>query len=189
MGCNSSSPTTSATKKASMQKEKVTLGYWNFRGLCRANPARYLLNYGKVQYEEKSYTVGEDEWPKTKDTLGFEFPNMPYIIVGDFKLTETFAVHQYIAEKFCPAVNGKTPKERAYRYRLQMVANDAFVKAITTCFTQAEKSVSCAAFIDGLQALAEHMGSAQFLGGDNPCIADFILFEHIEYALGFSENK
>jgi len=32
-----------------------------------------------------------------------------------------------------------------------------------------------------LKPLADHLGSKQFLNGEKVCIADFVLFEHIEY--------
>ena len=125
MGCSASdststtSPSSAAKKANGPQKEKVTLGYWNLRGACRGNPAKYLLNYAKVQYDDKTYIIGEDEWKNTKGSLGMDFPNLPYIDCNGFKVTETLAVHQYIAEKFCPAVLGTTPAERARRFTLQ----------------------------------------------------------------------
>ena len=139
MGDICSSPSTGRPMK---KAGKVTLGYWNLRGACRGNPARYMLNYAKVTYEEKTYVMGEDEWKNSKDSLGMEFPNLPYIKVGDFIVSETLAVHQYIAEKFCPAMLGKGPAERALRYRLQLIANENFVSSLMTCFGQEDKAVS-----------------------------------------------
>lgn len=57
--------------------------------------ARYLLAYCKVSYAEKTYVMGEDEWKQNKDTV-MPFANLPYIIDGDAKVSETMAVHQYI---------------------------------------------------------------------------------------------
>ena len=41
---------------------KITLGYWNLRGGCRGNPARYLLHYAGIPFEEKTYIIGEPDW-------------------------------------------------------------------------------------------------------------------------------
>ena len=34
-----------------------------------------------------------------KNTLGLELPNLPYLIDGDFKLTQSAAILKYIARK------------------------------------------------------------------------------------------
>lgn len=42
-----------------------------------------------------------------KFNLGLDFPNLPYFIDGDYKITETLAIHAYIAEKWNPELLGK----------------------------------------------------------------------------------
>lgn len=34
-----------------------------------------------------------------KNTLGFEFPNLPYLIDGDVRITQSMAILRYIARK------------------------------------------------------------------------------------------
>ena len=69
-----------------MQK-KLVIGYWEIRGL--AQPIRYLLEFLQVEYEDKRYHYGEapdfnrESWFGVKHTLGFPFPNLPYLIDGD----------------------------------------------------------------------------------------------------------
>lgn len=45
-------------------------------------------------------------------SLGLEFPNLPYLIEGDFKLTESSAIVSYIVEKSgkCELL-GKNPED------------------------------------------------------------------------------
>ena len=71
-----------------------------------------MLAFSGAQWEEKTYKLGEAEWKEDKGKL-MDFSNLPYIIDGDFKLSETFAVHNYIAQKYCPSLIGDTPQERA----------------------------------------------------------------------------
>ena len=65
---------------------KLTLGYWNIRGGCRGNPARYLLSYSGADWEDKQYTFGEEEWTLNKPTL-MPFANLPHIIDGEVKIS------------------------------------------------------------------------------------------------------
>ena len=41
------------------------------------------------------------------------YPNLPYLIDGDFTLTETAAIMKYIARKWKPELLGTTPEEFA----------------------------------------------------------------------------
>lgn len=70
----------------------ATLGYWNIRGL--ADPIRYLLHHVGADFEDKRYEVGpapkfdESSWLNEKYKLGLDFPNLPYYIDGNLKLTQ-----------------------------------------------------------------------------------------------------
>jgi len=96
---------------------KPIVGYWKIRGL--ASGIRYQLAYQGVEYEQVQYEQGDapdfsnEAWLAVKPTLGFAFPNLPYFIDGDLKLTETIAINQYIADKWNPELLGKDPQTRA----------------------------------------------------------------------------
>ena len=73
---------------------KVTLGYWKIRGLGQV--ARHLLSYTDTEFDEVQYENADKWFKEDKVQLGFDFPNIPYLIDGDFKLTESIAVYKYI---------------------------------------------------------------------------------------------
>ncbi|GIY60396.1 hypothetical protein CEXT_68091 [Caerostris extrusa] len=50
---------------------KPILGYWNLRG--RAEPIRYILHYKNVDFEDKKYPYGEDDWKKLSLLLVWTF--------------------------------------------------------------------------------------------------------------------
>ena len=85
-------------------KDKLVLGYWKIRGL--AQPARYMLAYSGVDYEDKQYEQGEGPefcrkvWSEVKPTMPHDFPNLPYLIDGDVAITESSAIYRYIINKY-----------------------------------------------------------------------------------------
>ena len=95
----------------------MLLGYWAIRGL--GQPIRLLLEYAGIPYEEKLYeairkedgSIDKSGWFDEKHKLGLDFPNLPYLIDGDVKLTQTIAILQYCAEK--AGMDGRTAEERA----------------------------------------------------------------------------
>ena len=92
---------------------KFVLGYWGIRG--RGQVLRHLLAYTGLQWEDNVYS-GPEKWfgngDKTK--IGFAFPNLPYLINGDFKLTESVAIAKYIiAKSEKKELLGKTPEDQA----------------------------------------------------------------------------
>lgn len=77
---------------------KVKLGYWGVRGLAQVN--RLLLHSAGVKFEDYSYTDGDNWFKNDKINLGFDFPNLPYFIDGEYKLTESNAIQRYIINKW-----------------------------------------------------------------------------------------
>jgi glutathione S-transferase len=63
-----------------------------------------------------------------------DFPNLPYLVDGNFKVSETFAVHVYIAQMFCPSIYGTTPQEQARVTQLNRIGDENFMNFIKMCF-------------------------------------------------------
>eukprot|EP01121_Diplochlamys_sp_Union-15-3_P014105 TRINITY_DN4460_c0_g1_i1.p1 TRINITY_DN4460_c0_g1~~TRINITY_DN4460_c0_g1_i1.p1 ORF type:complete len:224 (-),score=31.27 TRINITY_DN4460_c0_g1_i1:45-716(-) len=75
---------------------KVVLGYWTIRGF--GEPIRTLLEYLEIPYVEEKYQE-VDEWLPKRKSGTMPFPNLPYLIDGDFTLTESEAILVYLALK------------------------------------------------------------------------------------------
>ncbi len=108
----------------------VTLGYWNIRGL--AQTSRHLLSYTQTEFNETQYKLEDraawDVEKTDKNTLGLEFPNLPYLIDGDFKLTESKAIERYIIKKSGRnELLGKTTLEQVQVEELLGVLLDALL--------------------------------------------------------------
>ena len=91
---------------------KPTLGYWAIRGMVES--LSYQLAYSKVDYEMKDYHSPQAWFGGDKaDGLGLDFPNLPYWKDGDFGLTETLAIHKYLADRYSPSLLGANAQEKA----------------------------------------------------------------------------
>ena len=106
----------------------ITLGYWGVRG--RAHTLRLLLEYTGTNWQETTYTNDSDWFDRDKPALGLPFPNLPYLIDGTLKLTETTAIARYIIDRSCKQeLLGIDIKDRAIVNNLVGViadCNDAF---------------------------------------------------------------
>ena len=102
----------------------LKLYYWEFKG--RAVDIRTLLSYLKVNYQE--IILKGEEWGGLQKSLsdsGFNFPNLPMIDDGGFKLSESKAVLAYLAEsKGNYTLLGKTPQDRAIVRQIEGVDNE-----------------------------------------------------------------
>jgi len=76
-----------------------------------------MLEYAHIEYENKKYAAGgapdfsRECWLSEKFTLNLDFPNLPYLIDGDVRITQSNACYRYIARK--AGLYGKTEKEMA----------------------------------------------------------------------------
>jgi len=72
------------------RKTMLELGYSDSRGY--AEVSRLLLKYFGVEFKDVRYAFGENysrkEWFAVKWTMGMDFPNLPYVIDGDFKISQ-----------------------------------------------------------------------------------------------------
>merc|ERR1712153_5558 len=180
-------------KKLEMQTDKPTLGYWKIRGL--ASNLRYQLKYSGVEFEMVEYQQGDapdfdrSSWMNVKPTLGLGFPNVPYLTHGDFKMTETLAIHTYIAEVWKPELLGKTPQEKARAQMFWNVVFDLKVKTTMPCYTDGNKQTCLDAIAAGMPAIVKAMGDNKFLIGAEPVFTDFFFFEVLQSLINFSEGQ
>lgn len=90
------------------------LGYWKIRGL--AQPIRLLLTYAGEDFEDILYEQGDgpefsrEAWTSVKESVGLDFPNLPYYMDDDVKMTQSNTIVRYIAGKY--DLLGKTKEEK-----------------------------------------------------------------------------
>lgn len=155
------------------------LGYWNIRGL--AQPIRHMLVYAGVDFEDKLYNFGpapdfnRSDWFDVKFTFGFDFPNLPYYLDGDLKITQSQAIYQHIARK-C-GLYGKTEAEKARIDMLDGTLHDVFMAFIQACFDLKKKPDFMKTLPEKLKAFSEFLGTRKWFAGDNISFVDFKMCE------------
>ncbi|KAM7539137.1 hypothetical protein Aperf_G00000056607 [Anoplocephala perfoliata] len=156
------------------------LGYWDFRGF--AEQIRLFLRYLGVEFEEKVYKAGPDfdrsMWLSEKFNLGLKYPNLPYYIDGDLKLTQSLAILEYIADE-----HGMVPDCKKQRATLHMIHNsilDLRFSFIMMCYNpdfDNQKEQFLKRIHDTLKIFEEELGDNIWLTGDKINYPDFSLCE------------
>ncbi|KAH9382195.1 hypothetical protein HPB48_021745 [Haemaphysalis longicornis] len=167
------------------------LGYWDIRGL--GQPIRYLLEYAGVPYEDKRYGFGSapefrrDAWLSEKHKLGLDFPNVPYYIEGDVKLTQSMAILQYLGRK-----HGLAPKDEATQLRvdiLQLTAFDVMMGTLYLCYdpdySEEKRKQFLVNVADKLHQFEAYLSKyGPFGAGKTATYVDFLLYEVLQCTYG-----
>jgi len=171
-----------------MAESKPTLGYWDIRGL--AHPIRALLAYLGVEFEDKHYSLVKEgegyspkQWINEKFSLGLDFPNLPYYIDDQIKLTETNAILRHICRRHRQDMLGRDDVEMAKVDMLASVIADKKSSITMICYNPDFSNLIGPALEKNTQALemfAQFLGENQYLIGDQPTYVDFTFFEYLE---------
>lgn len=158
-------------------------GYWCIRGLGQS--IRYVLEYGGVEYDERTYTFGDkldtrEDWLKEKFELDLDFPNLPYLKMGDVKLTQSLAILRFLARK-----TGLFPETGEAQERVDMIeqqVNDLMWSCILLCYNkeydEKRKEDYVTEFMNKKCAeLEKFLGERTYMAGDQLTYVDFLAYE------------
>ncbi|XP_033077256.1 glutathione S-transferase Mu 2-like [Trachypithecus francoisi] len=163
----------------------MTLGYWNIRGL--AHSIRLLLEYTGSSYEEKKYTMGDapdydrSQWLNEKFKLGLDFPNLPYLIDGTHKITQSNVILRYIALKH--NLCGETEKEKIREDILENQLMDNRMQLARLCYDPDFEKLK-PEYLEGLPEMlklySQFLGKQPWFLGDKITFVDFIAYDVLE---------
>lgn len=163
----------------------IVLGYWNIRGA--AQPIRLLLAAVRADFVDEFHESGpppdfsKAKWFAVKPSLPLDFPNLPYLYDGDVKISQSIAIHRYLARIF--GLEGKTDREKIridlteqqlVDYRGQSSAvfyNPDFDNLITGHKQELPIKVT---------ALSKFLGNNKFFSGGGFSHADFMAYEWLD---------
>lgn len=169
------------------------LGYWDIRGL--AQPIRLLLAHMDVKVEDKRYSCGpppdfdRSAWLKDKPNLGLEFPNLPYYLDGDVKITQSMAILRYLARKH--GLEGKSDAEKLRVDMAEQQFADFRMNWVRLCYNPDFDKLK-GDYLKGLpaslKAFSDFLGSHKYFAGENLTYVDFIAYEMLSQHLLFAPD-
>lgn len=166
-------------------KMPTVLAYWDIRGL--AEPIRLLLHYVGEEFEDKHFSTGpapdfnKECWTGVKHSLGLDFPNLPYYIDGDIKLTQSNAILRHLARKY--NLYGSTPQEQAAADLLAEQAMDFRNGLVGVCYNPKANEL-LGGYLKGLKAhldaFTRFLGDKKFFIGNSVTFVDFVMYELLD---------
>lgn len=105
------------------KNSRLEYGYWSVKR--KGEVIRWMIGLTGLEVVETIPASNEDWFGNMKPKFGEPFANLPYLVDGDFKLTESEAILNYLAEKANRLdLIGKTAQDRARVRQVQGVCND-----------------------------------------------------------------
>lgn len=161
------------------------IAYWDIRGL--AEPVRLLLEYAGENYEDVRYPCGDapdydrSAWLDVKFTFGLDFPNLPYYIDGDLKLTQSNTILRHLARKH--NLYGSGPAEQAHVDLLLDMIMDVRNGFVGLCYGPGFTEEKKATYLEGAKGhianFEKYLGDKKFFVGDKVTVCDFHIYEMI----------
>ena len=137
-----------------------------------------------MEFEDKQYTNGEDWFKNDKVNLGLSFPNIPYLIDGEYELTESAAIQRYIINRWGrKELLGKSTQDRARIETFLSIFNEVAGAVRGLFFNKDYETAKVGViekYLSKLQELDASVGEKPFVLG-YLTLADFIVAEDSNY--------
>ncbi|XP_046323159.1 glutathione S-transferase Mu 3 isoform X1 [Marmota monax] len=163
----------------------MVLGYWDIRGLAHA--IRLLLEFTDTSYEEKRYICGEapdydrSQWLDVKFKLDLDFPNLPYLMDGNNKITQSNAILRYIARKH--NMCGDTEEEKIRVDIMENQIMDFRMQLIRLCYNSDHEKMKpqyLEQLPGQLKLFSLFLGKYSWFAGEKLTFVDFLTYDVLD---------
>jgi glutathione S-transferase len=165
----------------------ITIGFWGgFKGW--AERIRMLAEYLHIPYVFKTYSWKSDEWDKEKGSLKTELATLPYLLDGDYVITETPAIMHYLILKAGRQdLLGKNTRQQCEVIQVQSAITDLLTETTNSMLRDDQNMPETWAknIIPRFEKLSKHLGTRKFVCGDDFTLADIILHSICQMHLGY----
>jgi len=157
------------------------LGYWDIQGLGQG--VRMLLHYTNTKYEDTVYSIKNvNEWQaaKANNAWDLDFPNLPYYIDGDVKLTQSHAILRHLGRQH--GLYGLDDNHASEidmlldtikDIKMGIIVPNVFLRILDEKKKQEVIKSQDAKF----KQISNYLGSKEFLMGNAITVADFELYD------------
>uniref|UniRef100_A0A8B9BMT4 Glutathione S-transferase n=1 Tax=Anser brachyrhynchus TaxID=132585 RepID=A0A8B9BMT4_9AVES len=131
--------------------------------------------------DERASNFDPSDWTKEKEKLGLDFPNLPYLIDGSTKLTQSNAILRYIARKH--NMCGETEQEKVHVDMLENHLMDLRLSFIRLCYSPDFEKLK-PAYLEQLpgklRELSRFLGSRAWFAGEKLTFIDFLAYDVLD---------
>lgn len=128
-------------------------------------------------------------WTSVKNTLGLDFPSIPYLIDEETKLTDPYAIMLYLATSFAPETLGRTPEEKGEIDMLYSQLKDVKSAITGPCYVGQDRAVLAATAKNKMKPIVDYLGKKDYLFGENLTFLDFYLLEQCDFVQWLTNNE
>ena len=128
-------------------------------------------------------------WTSVKNTLGLDFPSIPYMIDGDTRLTDPYAIMLYLATAYCPETLGETPEEKGQIDMIYVQLKDAKSAITGPCYVGQDRAKLKELARSKMAPIVNFLGKKEFLIGSSLTFIDFYMLELCDFVQWLTENE
>uniref|UniRef100_A0A8C9PUN3 Glutathione S-transferase n=1 Tax=Spermophilus dauricus TaxID=99837 RepID=A0A8C9PUN3_SPEDA len=121
------------------------------------------------------------QWLNEKFKLGLDFPNLPYLIDGPHKITQSNAILRYLARKH--NLCGETEEEKIRVDILENQVVDVRMHFIMLCYNpdfEKKKPEYLEAMPEMIKLFSQFLGKRPWFAGDKITYVDFITYDVLD---------
>lgn len=121
------------------------------------------------------------QWLSEKFKLGLDFPNLPYLIDGSHKITQSNAILRYLARKH--NLCGETEEERIRVDILENQAMDTRIQLAMVCYSpdfEKKKPEYLEGLPDKMKLYSEFLGKQPWFAGNKVTYVDFLVYDVLD---------
>lgn len=158
------------------------LAYWKIRAIVE--PIRYMLHHLGIEFEDRRISDPEQWFKEQKYSLGLDFPNLPYFIDGDLKMTQCLAICRHIARKH--GLVGETETQLIRQDLGEQTTDDirwGLIRLVLNPNFESLKDDFIKGVPEKMQSMDKYLGQGPWVVGDKLTHVDFLLFEALEQHL------